>query len=129
MARTNWLDTGGDFWLRGLRDLEELPKRGIRGIGGIGSFIVTRIPQLCLRLLAWLEERCIYACKVAIRVLRIAGLALFWLAIVAAPFCVYPGIITGSWVLVALLGSWWGMHHHHMKPLDQLERRKEGFYA
>ena len=129
MSRTNWngwLEHEGDARLTGLHDVEQVPKRAI---SGIWKFPTIKLPELCRHFLVWLEQKCIYALRVATRVGRIAGFALAWLAIVFAPLVISPGIITGGWALLALFGSWWGLQHGYGKTVVRAERSKEGFHA
>ena len=115
MSRMNWnrwLEHEGDELLTWLHDSEQAVKRAIHGVW---KFLVVKIPELFRHLLVWLEDKCIYACRVATRVARLAGLAMLWLVIVAGPLVVYPGIITGAWAALALAGSWWGLQRRLVK--------------
>lgn len=126
MNWNRWLAHEGDAVLTWLHETEEVPKRAICGIW---KFVVIKIPELSRHLLVWLEEKCIYACRVAIRLARLTGLASAWGLIVFGPLAIYPGVATGGWALLALLGSWWGVQRRHGKTVVRPERKKEGFYA
>lgn len=115
MSRINWnhwLEHEGDELLTWLHESEQAVKRAIQGVW---KFLVMKIPELCRHLLVWLEGKCIYACRVATRVARLAGLALVWLLIAGGPLAVYPGVITGAWGALVLAGSWWGLQRQHVK--------------
>lgn len=109
MARFNWKDLHaheGDALLTWLHESEEKAKRAIFGIG---HFIVRKIPELCRQLFEFLHVKLIYAAKVATRISRLAGLLGALALIVFGPLAIYPGILTGGWAVVAIVGSWWGL--------------------
>jgi hypothetical protein len=88
MSRMNWnrwLEHEGDELLTWLHESE---KKAIRALFGIGHFVVRKIPELCRQLLGLLVA---------------LGLIVF------GPLGIYPGILTGGWAVVAIVGSWWGL--------------------
>lgn len=96
----------GDALLTRLHDAEEALKRAIHGIW---LFIVKKIPELSRHLLIWLQEKFNYACRVAVRLARVAAFFLALLVIVFAPLAIYPSIITSLWSVLAIAGSAFGV--------------------
>jgi hypothetical protein len=106
MDRNRWLAHEGDALLTWLHESEEKAKRAIFGIG---HFIVRKIPELFRQWLELLNVKLIYAARVATRVSRVAGLLAALVLIVFGPLAIYPGILTGAWSVVTIVGSWWGL--------------------
>ena len=114
MSRMNWnrwLEHEGDELLTWLHGCEETAKRAI---DGIWAFFREKIPAELRNLLAWSIKKLVYGCRVATRVARIAGLGLAWLAIVGGPLAIYPNCVTGTWAVLASVGSWWGLQQQRI---------------
>jgi hypothetical protein len=129
MSRINWselLEHKGDAVLTWLHECEECCRRGIQGIW---LFIVRKIPDLCRHLVAWLEKQCFYALRVAVRASRVAGMLIGWLLIVFGPLAMYPGILTGSWMVLSITGSVWHLRLHFRKSRTTSASGKERVYA
>jgi hypothetical protein len=120
-----WMEHEDDALLTRLHAIEEALKRALRGIA---AFIVERIPELCRRLLGWLQEKFTYACRVAVRLARVAAFAVALLAIVFTPLVIYPGIVTGFWAAIAIAGSLYGAQRQIRKH-QAVWTRKEQFHA
>ena len=115
MSRMDWkafLEHEGDEILTSLKKAEDAV---VRAILGIWLFIIKTIPELARTFLLWLQAKFAYACRIALRLARIAGLLIAWAVIVFAPIKVYPGIITVSWAILAVVGSYWGLQRQFVK--------------
>lgn len=129
MSQINWkslMEHEGDTLLTWLHEAEEGCKRAIYGIW---LFIVRKIPALFRHVLAWLQEKFLYACRVAVRVARLAGIFVAWLAIVFGPLVAYAGIVTGAWMVIALAGSVYGVQRQIKKHNNAWPFNKETSHA
>ena len=81
----------------------------VRMFHGMVLFFRESMPELLQRIVTWLRSVMEHSVRVLIRLGRVTGLALAWLAVVFAPLSLYPGLITIGWMGVTLLGSIYGL--------------------
>jgi hypothetical protein len=111
----------GDELLAFLERLEGTVARMIRGIW---TFIWTRIPELLRQFFDWLQLQLFYACRVAVRLSRVAGLFVAWTVLVLGPVYIFPGLLTVAWLLLALAGSVWGGQREIKKHRNQTSTKE-----
>ena len=113
MSRSNWKlwivgndDVNQHGILMFLRDIEDFFLRMIRGIV---AFLVERVPKFFRVMLDWLHAKFVLSVRIAVRLVRVGIVVISWLAIVFGPITLYPGIVSVNWMVLALIGSVWGL--------------------
>lgn len=129
MSRINWkqlMEHEGDALLTWLRDAEE---GCVRAIQGIWLFFVKAIPELFHDFLRWLQKGFLYACRVAVRISRLAALFAAWAVIVFVPVVVYMNFVTAAWAVLAFVGSAYGMQRRIKMKKGATAFQKEARHA
>lgn len=81
----------------------------------IPRFLVTRIPEVLRELFSRIEEAAISCCRVGYHLSKFLGVMVAWLATLALPLILYPGLITFIWLVLAGWGSGWGYLRHQKR--------------
>lgn len=101
----------------------------LRAIHGVPVFIYKKIPAIARRCAAWLRKSLDYTYLVAVRVVRVAGLGVAWLALVFGPLVFFFGWLSALWALLALAGSLWGVDRQIRKGQSIWSMWKEDVHA
>ena len=81
----------------------------VRMIHGVATFFVEQLPILFRRMLSWLYAKFVLTVRIAVKLARVIAVILAWLCIVFGALVLFPGVLSGTWVVLALIASAWGL--------------------